>query len=86
MEIDCDELAKMDEEEMRALLRELGDFDVDEQTLPESEIRDYIIENYAEDCFHLHSEERDYDYSDMYAEEDEEVNNYEDYDSQHERD
>jgi predicted HTH transcriptional regulator len=86
MEIDCDELAKMDEEEMRALLRELGDFDVDEQTLPESEIRDYIIENYAEDCFHLHSEERDYDYSDMYAEEDKEVDDYEDYDSQPERD
>ena len=69
-EIDCNELAHMESEDMLTLLRELGDFDLEDQSLDEQAIRDYIIENYAEDCFHLHSESQE-DYYDYLEDEDE---------------
>jgi hypothetical protein len=78
--IDCDELATMNENNLRMLLQEL-EFSEDTSLWSRQELLDYIIDEYADHCFHqLHSEGRDYNYSDMHPDETlEEFEEHEDY-------
>jgi len=75
--IDCDELAEMNKKELLSLLKELGDTK-NTSLYDKQELLDYIIDEYADDCFsQLHSEGRDYDYSNMHP--DETVDDFEDH-------
>jgi hypothetical protein len=83
-QIDCDELAEMNEQELCELLADLGDSE-DTTLLEKQDILDHIIDQYAPRCFaQLHSEGRDYDYGNMHP--DETVDEFQDHEDYEPRD
>lgn len=68
LEIDCDELAEMDESQLRRLLHELsGDEEyLESEDIDRQELLDIIVAEYATDCYdQLHSEASELDLDEL---------------------